>query len=260
MMCPLILSACGGPCSYTVSEESFHSDGKQIFAELYRPSVSRKVPLVIFSHGFGATYQSGKAYAEALAPLGYAVCCFDFCGGSPMSRSEGSTTQMSLFSEARDLKAVMDQLREKDFIDPGRIILMGESQGGMVSAMVAAERKESIERLILIYPAFCIKDDWVTKYPTLEDMPEEVDLWGMKLSRAYLKGLYELSVSGIMRQYEGPVAIFHGDQDQVVALSYSEEALKAYKNASLTVLPGEGHGFSPAGAAQTIEAIKELLR
>lgn len=260
MMCPLILSACGGPYTYTVSEESFHSGDKQVFAELYRPKVSRKVPLVVFSHGFGATYQSGKAYAEALAPMGYAVCCFDFCGGSPVSRSEGKTTEMSLFSEARDLKAVINELKEKDFIDPERIILIGESQGGMVSAMVAAERGESIERLLLIYPAFCIKDDWVKMYPTLEDMPEEVDLWGMKLSRTYLKGLYELSISGIMSQYEGPVAIFHGDQDQVVALSYSEVALKSYKNATLTVLPGEGHGFSPAGAAQTIDAIKELLR
>ena len=44
-------------------------------------------------------------------------------------------------------------------IDKKRIVLIGESQGGLVSALAAAERKRQISSLILIYPALCIPDN-----------------------------------------------------------------------------------------------------
>lgn len=262
MMTLLFETACGPKAPYAFSAEELRlsSGGKEVFGMLYRPEGVKKAPLVIVSHGFGGSYQFTTGYAEALAPLGYAVYCYDFCGGSPFSRSEGKTTEMSIFTEADDLKAVIKGLSEKDFIDPERIVLIGESQGGMVSALVAAELKERIRQLILIFPAFCIKDDWVKMYASAEDMPEELDFWGIKLGRTYIEGLHQLDVYGTISQYEGPVAIFHGDQDPVVNVSYSVEASKAYKQATLTVLPGEGHGFSPEGQAATIEAIKELLK
>ena len=255
----LLVSCAGKPYAYSTEDMTIHSGDKDIFGVLYRPDGIKKAPLVIVSHGFGSSYLFETSYAEAIAPLGYAVYCYDFCGGSNFSQSSGKTTEMSIFTESEDLKAVINDLSSKDYIDSGRIILIGESQGGMVSSLVAAERKDSIERLILIFPAFCIKDDWVKMYPTLEDMPEEVDFWGVKLSRTYLEGLYGLDVYATISQYEGPVSIFHGDKDQVVDVSYSEKASQVYKNATLTVLPGEGHGFSPEARDETIKAITELL-
>ena len=255
LLAVLVSSCASKPCTFTQEELCLERDGKTIYGILFRPDGIKRAPLVIVSHGFGGTHQFGKAYAEALAPLGYAVYCHDFCGGSNWSRSDGKTTEMSIFSEAEDLKAVMDQLSEKDFIDPKHITLIGESQGGMVSSLVTAERKEQVEKLILIYPALCIKDDWITMYPTLEDMPDTVDFWGIKLSHAYLEGLYDLDVYGTIGQYEGPVQIYHGDEDKVVNISYSEKAQETYKNATLTVFPGEGHGFTPETQAKVIESI-----
>ena len=256
----LVVTACATR-TYTFSTEELklHSGEKEVYGILYRPDGLKKAPLVIISHGFGGTNLFGKAYAEALAPLGYAVYCFDFCGGSNFSRSEGKTSEMSIFTEAQDLKAVMDQLSEEDYIDPKHITLMGESQGGMVSSLVAAERPDRVERLLLIYPAYCIKDDWVKMYPSVADMPEEVDFWGMKLGHPYLEGLSDLDVYGTIAKYDGPVAIFHGDQDQVVNVSYAKRAQEAFKNCTLTILPGEGHGFKPEAQEQVIEAIKKLL-
>lgn len=259
-MAAFIVSCAGKPYAFTREELPLTSGDKAVYGVIYRPDGVKQAPVIIFSHGFGGTHMFGEAYAQALAPMGYAVYCYDFCGGSNMSRSEGETSQMSIFTEAEDLKAVMDGLCQLEYIDPAHIILVGESQGGMVSSLVAAQRKDQVERLILIYPAFCIKDDWVKMYPTLDDMPEVVDFWGIKLGHAYLEGLYDLDVYETIRGYEGPVSIFHGDQDPVVNLSYSERAQEAYKNATLTVLPGEGHGFSPDAQAQVIGAIKELLQ
>lgn len=262
LMITLALSSCGsraGKGTYAQEELWLRSGDKQVYGVLYRPEGLKKAPLVIFSHGFNGTHQAGEPYAKALASKGYAVYCFDFCGGSVGSRSEGSTTQMSIFSEVEDLKAVMDGLKEKEYIDRGRIILMGESQGGMVSALVGAERSAQVERLILIYPAFCIKDDWVKMFPSLEDMPEEMDFWGVKLGHAYLEGLYGLDVYGTIGRYEGPVEIFHGDQDQVVNISYSERAEQTYKDARLTVLPGEGHGFTAKALDEVIASVCQTL-
>jgi hypothetical protein len=254
-----VASCASRPYTFTTEELKLQSGNNQVYGILYRPDGVKKAPLVIISHGFGGTHQFGTAYAEALAPQGYAVYCYDFCGGSNFSRSEGKTSEMSIFTEADDLKAVMDQLSEKEYIDPKHIILMGESQGGMVSSLVAAERPDRVERLLLIYPAFCIKDDWVKMYPSVADMPKEVDFWGMKLGHPYLEGLYDLDVYGTIAKYEGPVAIFHGDQDQVVNISYAQRAQEAFQNCTLTILPGEGHGFKPEAQAQVIDAVKKLL-
>lgn len=256
-----ILSSCHHKSTtFTKEEIILDNGGKSIYGVLYRPDKVKKAPLVIMSHGFGGNHLFGKDYAESIAPLGYAVYCFDFCGGSNNSLSDGKTTEMSIFSEAKDLEAVMDGLRSIDGIDHDSVILVGESQGGMVSALVAAERKDEVERLILVYPAFCIKDDWVGRYPNIEDMPEEVDIWGVKLGRTFLERLYGLDVFGTISLFDGPVSIFHGDNDKVVDISYSENALKVYSKADLTVYPGEGHGFTPETRRKVIEAIKDKLR
>lgn len=246
--------------SFTQEELLLNREGKQIYGVLYRPEGVEKAPLIVISHGFGGTHLFGKAYSETLAPLGYAVYCYDFCGGSPMSQSDGLTTEMSIFSEEKDLLAVVEGLGADEHIDAGKPILIGESQGGMVSALAAGDNPDRFGKVILIYPALCIKDDWVKMYPALSDMPEEVDFWGIKLSHAYLEGLYDLDVYGRISQYKGPVLIFHGDEDKVVPVSYAVEAQKAYDQASLTIYPGAGHGFSPDIQKQTIEAIKEFLK
>jgi len=251
----------GEPVTYSVTHSDLWlSKGDQkIYGVLYRPEGLEKAPVVIISHGYGGTHAFGIPYAKALSPLGYAVYAYDFCGGGNNSRSDGKTSDMSLCSERADLAAVIAGLRSLDYIDEDHVILIGESQGGMISALSAADHKDLIDKLVLIYPALCIQDDWFKTYPKGSDVPETFDFWGVTLGRGFIECLYDLDVFGTLEKYEGPVRIFHGDKDATVPLSYSERAQKAYKNASLTVLPGEGHGFSPNGQAQVIEAVKAFL-
>ena len=256
----IIAAACSGNEGEMVSSEvSVNGPEGTIYGILHRPKGKKNTPLVIVSHGFGGSHVYGKTYADALVPEGYAVYCYDFCGGSINSLSDGKTTDMSIFSEKEDLLAVMDGL-EADGIDTSHVILIGESQGGMVSALAAAERPERVGKLILVYPALCIRDDWVKMFPNAEDMPEEIDFWGIKLSRNYRRGLDELDVYGTIGLYNGPVLIFHGDNDAVVPLSYSVEAEKTYRNARLVVLPGEGHGFTPEAQEKVNGEIGKFLK
>ena len=92
------------------SEEVWCQRGtNRIYGILYRPQgLSGRLPLVIISHGFGGSHSFGRPYAEALAAEGYMCYAFDFCGGGNSSRSDGATTDMSVFTERADLKAVID--------------------------------------------------------------------------------------------------------------------------------------------------------
>ena len=116
-------------------------------------------PLVILSHGFMANQSMCKKYAKLLARKGYVAVTFDFCGGGLFSSSEGKTYDMSVLTEAEDLEAVIDYFIEEPYVDKSRISLLGCSQGGFVSAIVAKRRFNMINRLIMFYPALCIPDD-----------------------------------------------------------------------------------------------------
>ena len=122
----------------------------------YRNENNNGIPVII-SHGFFANQKRLKPYEKHLADKGYIVFTFDFCGGGLMSKSDGKFTDMSLDTEKQDLLCVIDYVSKLDYVDISKLILVGESQGGLVSCLVAAERQ--IDKLILLYPALCIPDD-----------------------------------------------------------------------------------------------------
>lgn len=113
--------------------------------------------LQLYVTGFMAWQDSVKHYAAFLAEMGYVAFTFDFCGGSAMcGKSDGKTTEMSVLTETKDLKAVIEYVRNLSYTDSEKILLMGCSQGGFVSALVAAKNNFPIEKLVLFYPALCI--------------------------------------------------------------------------------------------------------
>lgn len=70
-----------------------------------------------------------------------------------------TSLEMTVLTEKEDLSTVLDYVKNQPFVDSNHIFLMGCSQGGFVSALLAAERENEIEKLILNYPALCICDD-----------------------------------------------------------------------------------------------------
>lgn len=245
---------------YEMQELYAQRDENQIYGLLYIPKdAGEKMPAVIFSHGFGGNHQVGAQYAEALARKGYVVYCFDFCGGSPGSRSNGSTLDMSIFTERADLEAVIHMMQEQPFVDEENIFLMGTSQGGAVSAITAAANKEEIKGAILLYPAFVLVDRIKEQFETVEDIPDTYYLMWMTVGRAYAENLLDYDIYEAISTYDKDVLLIHGDADSIVPLSYSEKAVEVYDSARLEVLPGAGHGFSGEDARQAIDWILEYL-
>ena len=254
-----VIDASGG---YTVETEEVFAEnqGNRIYGLLYRPvGVKGARPTVIYSHGFGSSYRSGDRYAQALASRGYLVYCFDFRGGSESSRSEGSNLEMSVFTEQSDLEAVMAMLQDRADVDSNNLFLLGASQGGMVSAMTAADNQDAIAGAVLLYPAFVLVDDAMEQFDHIDEVPDYMYYLFMTVGRAYFENLFGYDVYADIQEYEKDVLIVHGDRDSLVPLSYSERAVDVYPSAQLEVIPGAGHGFYGESFDLAMEYILEYL-
>lgn len=232
-----------------VVEKSIDADGRHIYGELLIPEgVTGKLPTVIISHGYGSSYKLSKnAIGKFLVMSGYAAYVFDFCGGSKKSKSSGSWMDMTILKEKEDLLTVIDYVKTLEVVNPERLYLLGESQGGMVSAITAVERQDDIKAMVLYYPAFCIQEDAHRKYESKEELPETVEAFQQKIGRSYYADVWDFDVFSYMPAFEKPVLIMHGDKDTMVPHSYGERGAKAYKNAEIITFPGEIHGFYGKG-------------
>ncbi|WP_067844049.1 alpha/beta hydrolase family protein [Amphibacillus sediminis] len=234
--------------------------GRTIYGVSYMPENTKKCPVVIFCHGFNGTNKDFAMHSEYLALNGIASFCFDFCGGSVNSNSDLSTTEMSLFTEKEDLCAVIEYIKQWDLIDSHHIFLFGGSQGRAVVALVAEEYKEDIKGILLLFPAFCIPDNWNEVFPTLDSIPDTHEVWGVPLGRVYFETIHGFDIFNHIGKFDKDILIFHGDQDEIVPLMYGEKAAKIYPNAEIEIFQGEGHGFSEPGNRRVIMMTHEFVK
>ncbi|MDI6666707.1 alpha/beta hydrolase [Leuconostoc falkenbergense] len=234
-----------GNIKYHIKTISLTSNRNNVWGEAYIPDSKGRHPLVIFSHELGTTHATGEEYAKYFASRGIAYYIFDFPGGSISgSKSDGKSTDMSVLTEASDLKHIVAESKRWDFVDPNRIYLHGGSQGGLVTAIVASQIPNDIAGLILAYPAFIIHDQLHHDFKTLADVPNQfmyID-W-INVSKKYASDMWDYDVYGEIAKYRGPVLILHGNADYTVPMRYSQRAEKVYHNAQLKVISGGGHEF-----------------
>jgi len=232
---------------------------RRIYGELFTPQQSRKDrPIAIIAHGFNGSHEYGRNYHATLGRLGYECYAFDFPCGSVRSRSDANTLNMSILDEVSDLKAIVAHFRRAGH---KHIVLIGESQGGLVSALTAADLKKQVSQLVLVYPALCIPDNWRERYPRREDILDVTELWGVKMGRRFFEEIHDMRPLDLIGRYRGPAIIIQGDQDRVVSMDDSRRAQQLYaKGTRLHVIPGAGHGFKPAEFQQEMEQLEKFLK
>ena len=245
-----------------VQKLSVESGGHTLYGELMLPkNRSGKLPTIICSHGFNGSYRYYRgSVGMCLAMSGFAVYCFDFYGGSVHGKSGGKMTEMSVFTERDQLNDVIAKIKALDFVDLDNLFLWGESQGGFVTAITAAQHNEDVKAVVLFYPAFCAKDDIQKRYASLDEMPEIVDIMGKKVGKVYYEKLFDFDAYAEAAKYTGPVLIIHGNADRTVNVSYGRAAAASYQNARLEVLPGEDHGFSGKGKLKAAKLVYDFFR
>ena len=231
-------------------------DGNRIFGMMYYNSASsKKQPAVILSHSSSLTHEAMSGYALAIAKMGYAAYCFDFCGGSDKSKSDGKTDEMTVFTEVEDLRAAVKTVKSQANVEASQVYLLGSSQGGLVSALLADECPNDFAGMILFYPAFNIPE-MVSQFSGFGDWGDFGDFgnWGdfgdfggmMSMSEAYINSIKDFDVWSHIGKFSKPVCIIHGTADMIVPISNSEKAVGLYPSATLNKIERANHGFNAA--------------
>ena len=116
-----------------------------------------------------------------------------------------------------------------------------DNQGGFVTALTVPEL-DGIAGVFLEFPAFCIPDDWKKIKETTRE--EIIDCMGVPLGRCFADSVPDYDVYEKAAEYMGPVIVFHGTDDSLVSINYSEKLCGKYQNARLIRFPGQEHGFT----------------
>lgn len=262
--CTLSCAKTAAPVDHSQSY-SFRTDtvycqreGLNIFGVAYIPEGdNEKYPLVIYAHGIGSNHTAGEPYAEAFAKKGYVVYTFDFCGSSPRSKSDGKTDEMTIFTEQKDLTAIIAQLKQQPYVDAERTYLLGISLGGLVSSITAAADPDAVRNLALVYPALCAPDDARKIYDADGNrLDPNARMMG---GEHYNKAMLSFDPFEHIGAYTKPVFIVHGTADQLVPIAYSERAVTVFPDARLEKIEGAGHGFRGEPLEKAIQLIGAQL-
>lgn len=245
---------------YSTEETWLKNGEKSIYGTLYKADTqSEKQPIAILSHGYNGSSEYNKYIAESLAMSGISVYAYDFCGGGTKCKSDGEPVDMSIITEKSDLNAVIDQVKAWDWVDNDNIFLIGESQGGCVSALTAAERTD-INSIVLYFPAFSIIEGANQQFKSADDIPDTSKAFmGMTIGKKYYEDILGIDIYKEISKFENPVLLMHGTADKTVDCSYSEKANQVYKNSELIKFENAGHGFNSKDSEKAIKYAYDFI-
>lgn len=209
-----------------------------------RASVSGKAgSVVVFVHGYGADGADLLSLADVLGPhlpdtVFYAPDAPEACAGNPFGRQWFSIPRFDGSSEvdaavgmnraADDLNAFLDIALQAEELTPKELLLVGFSQGAMMSLHVAPRREKAIAGVVAIS--------------------------GKLMRPGTLK--QELKV-------KPEVLLIHGDQDDVVPFGEMQSAGNALVECGFQVyghvMQGAGHGIAQDGLQVALSFMADRL-
>lgn len=191
------------PFGYKVEEVEYDNADKSVHlaGTLTLPSKGNKFPAAILISGSGQQdrdeslmgHKPFAVLADRLTKLGFAVLRVDDRG---IGKSTGDVDKATTADFAKDVMTSLDYLKSRSDIDPERVGLIGHSEGGMIAAIVAAERKDIDFMVLLAGPG-------IKGVDLMDEQGEQLNRSGglSKEAIAAYKPLYrrflELSASGI---------------------------------------------------------------
>lgn len=227
-----------------------NAEGDTLAALLDRPDgVVRAVAL--FAHCFtcGKDIKAARRIAEGLKLHGIAVLRFDFTG---LGSSEGEFANTTFSSNADDLVAAADHLREK-LAAPA--ILIGHSLGG--AAMLAAAHRIAEARAVVTINAPCdpahvagLLGEHIDEIRSQGEV--EVNLAGrpFRIRRELLDDIAEQKLTERIKNLHKALLIFHSPTDDTVGIDNASHIFLAAKHPkSFISLAGADHLISRPGDA-----------
>ncbi|WP_380873368.1 alpha/beta hydrolase [Sphingomonas sp. DBB INV C78] len=222
-------------------------------------------PTIVFLPGYMSDMEGGKATAlDAWAEeTGRAMLRLDYAG---CGASEGKFADGTLISWRDDVLHLIDNLIE------GPVLLVGSSMGGWLMLLVALARPETVTGLVGIAPAPDFtewgfdeedkarlqRDGRIEEHSEYSDEPyvTTLDFWQSGQANRLL---------GDQIDFDGPVRLLHGQQDDDVPWLISVKLAAALRSAAVqTILIKDGdhrlsRGEDIALLIRTVDEILETL-
>ena len=252
----LIILACLVTASFASARTErviIQGDHGKLVADLQTPDVMpKRCPIVILCHGFTGNRNGGLevGIANSLEAKGVASIRFDFNGHG---ESEGDFVQMTVPNEVEDARHVYEWVKADGRF--GKVGIVGHSQGGVVTAMLAGllGKKALKGGVVLLAPAGVIRDDAIRGHIAgqpeeqgdPQDPPEYVEVWGHHLGRNYIKTAFWLPIYETAAGYKGRACIIHGTSDRTVPYTYGLRFHQQWKKSEWHLLDHYDHGFGP---------------
>lgn len=191
-----------------------------------------RAPAALYFHGNAEFVDQNVALLEPLAALGMHVLLIEYPG---YAGTDGRPSRTSLDEAA--LRGY-DWLAARADVDPGRIVAIGRSVGA--GPAVAVGRQRPLRALVLL-AAFSSVDDFAH---------------GMGAPAFLVRDRYDNRK--VLRDFDGPLLLFHGRRDGIIPYRHSERLAKAARVATLVPLDC-GHNDCPFFGPEFMERLQGFL-
>lgn len=244
-------------------------DGSAVYGLFYRPRNERfigegKPPLIVNIHG-GPTSQRLMAFAlnaQFFTSRGYAFLDVNYRGSTGYGRGYREMLRGNWgVYDVEDAISGARYLAEQGLVDEKKMVILGGSAGGYTVLKALVDHPGFFKAGICLYG---ISNQFTLAAEThkfeshytdslLGPLPEAADLYRER------SPLFSLD------RIQDPIAIFQGEEDNVVPRSQSDEVVAVLRRRGIPhiyhLYPGEGHGFRKS---ETIEhyykTVEQFLR
>lgn len=261
---------------YHQTEARFHSGSVELVGLLMTPYSPGTHPAVVFIHGSGKSIRDYHWYlhmADHLARHGIAVLLPDKRG---CGKSGGEWLYSSFNDYADDALAAVDFLAGFPDINPGKIGLIGMSQGGFVLPLAAAKSKKV--RFLVSFSGSAVTIEKTMRFEISEDIKDKgVPGWLVPLiepiffrrAKKWNGEFWKINGSfdplPYWRKLSIPALVINGKKDKNVPVNESvtilETVRRENKNAQITIqlYDDSGHGIEDPRTGWTREDCLALM-
>ena len=233
-------------------------DGQAVYGLFYPPHNEGfegvdKPPLIVNVHG-GPTSQVRNGFNPRIpyfTSRGYAVLDVNHRGSTGYGRAYRNMLRGNWgIYDVQDSVSGARALAEKGAIDPGRVVIMGGSAGGFTVLKALEDFPGFFKAAICL---FGVSNQFTLAAETHKFEARYSDTLLGPLPEA--AAIYrERSPIFFVDKIVDPIAVFQGEDDNVVPRKQSDEVVESLRRRGVPhiyhVYPGEGHGFRKA---ETIE-------
>lgn len=226
-------------------------NGKTLRGMYHRPDRAGKYPTVILFHGFtGDKLEPHRIFLKLcriLTEQGLAAIRFDFSGSG---ESDGDFVEMTFSTEVYEAEQILNYVQDLPTTDQERIGVVGLSMGGAVASILAGKNPALVKALVLWSAAGIDTIAGIYRSKENQDIfprnqREDLDIGGLWLNHDFYEDLSGWDTYDALKDYQRPVLILHGTEDQTVPPATAEKYQAALSGrAKLVYVAGADHTYN----------------